>query len=84
MRLWLEQNLRRVGLVGGELGGLAALIVALEGVANGLDVAVRVGARVDGCNITVVGVNTSKELAVLRNDIADSYGALVLAEKNLI
>lgn len=64
-------NLRRVGLVGGQLRGLVPLVIALEGVADGLDAAVRVGASVDGCNVAVVRVDTSEELAILRDHLAD-------------
>lgn len=68
----------RVGLVGSELGGLIPLVISLEGVTDGLDAAVRVGAGLDSSNITVVGVDTGNELAVLSNNIADVYSALVL------
>jgi hypothetical protein len=67
-----------VSLVRGELRGLSAIAVALERIADRLDAGVRVGARLDRGNVTEVRVDTSKELAVLRDHVGNGDRAFVL------
>lgn len=67
-----------LGVLGESLGFLAA-VVAFKGVAHGFDTAVRVGACLDRGDIAIVGVDTSKHLAVLGNHIANRNSALILA-----